>query len=217
MIPLPLFLPLAAAKKILYMPDYKNNWWIVFTLLLLAVVFILNGGGNRKTASKISAADTSFLAHPNVRDPLLETPQIKQAGFSYKCNECHQNIEPPLAGRPLIAAHQHIKLEHGVNNECFNCHNPKNRETLLDINAKEIPFAQSELLCRKCHGPTYRDWAIGVHGRPSGYWDKSKGEEFKAICTACHDPHSPQFKPIKPSPGPSTVDHEQREEHKEDE
>lgn len=171
--------------------------------LLLAVIFLVVGSGHKDGIQENPGVDTRFIAHPFVRDPLVDGPKIKQAGFAFKCHECHQNITPSLEPKTLLAAHQNVILEHGINNNCYNCHHRTNREALLDINAREISFSQSELLCRKCHGPTYRDWEIGIHGRPSGFWDKSRGNSFKALCVACHDPHSPKFKPIQPAPGPT--------------
>ena len=59
------------------------------------------------------------------------------------------------------------------------------------------------LLCAKCHGPKYRDWKAGVHGRQNGYWDATKGPKEKLRCIQCHDPHKPAFPPIKPLAPPT--------------
>ena len=56
--------------------------------------------------------------------------------------------------------------DHGNNRFCLNCHHPTNRKAFVDYDGSEIAEADVVLLCAKCHGPTYRDWQAGVHGRP---------------------------------------------------
>ena len=62
--------------------------------------------------------------------------------------------------------------KHGRNNNCFNCHNETNLTLLQPRDGRELTFADSAQLCGSCHGPTYRDWVAGAHGRISGYWDR---------------------------------------------
>ena len=104
--------------------------------------------------------------------------------------------------RPLIAAHKDIVLEHEEAMTCYTCHSRKNREMLNDIYGTEVAFEKSGDICRRCHGPRYRDWKLGIHGRPTGYWDKTKGERVNLTCVYCHNPHTPQFDPMPPSPPP---------------
>lgn len=61
------------------------------------------------------------------------------------------------------------------------------------------------MVCAKCHGPVYRDWQNGSHGRINGYWDRSRGPQTRRRCIECHDPHAPPFAPLAPAPGPSTL------------
>jgi hypothetical protein len=68
-----------------------------------------------------------------------------------------------------------------------------------------IPWDQPQLLCAKCHGPVYRDWQHGSHGRLNGYWDKTRGPQIRRRCIECHDPHTPPFTPLKPAPRPNTL------------
>ncbi|VAX36288.1 hypothetical protein MNBD_UNCLBAC01-870 [hydrothermal vent metagenome] len=187
-------------------PDNQNYLWIITGVFIaLAVSFIFNLWGSPRKVAEINAVDKKFISNDTVRDP-LKKPTIQQAGFTYNCNNCHQHITPSKTQQRRRAAHETIKLEHGINKSCYNCHSQSNREMLFDINGKDVPFSKSELLCQKCHGPKYRDWEIGVHGRPSGYWDKSKGKEtVKATCVACHNPHSPKFKAIEPAPAPVSI------------
>ena len=65
-----------------------------------------------------------------------------------------------------------------------------------------MKLAESPPLCGSCHGPTYRDWEAGVHGRTGGYWDRSLGPINRQICVDCHNPHHPKIPPRKPAPGP---------------
>jgi hypothetical protein len=50
------------------------------------------------------------------------------------------------------------------------------------------------------------DWRAGVHGKRVGNW---WGPKEYLSCVACHDPHSPLFKPLEPKP-PPTPAHEIR-------
>ena len=171
----------------------------VFLLLALSFVFDMWGGAREVVENPL--IDPEEITTSTVRNPLTG-PVIRQAGFKYSCNECHQHFKPSAQRNPLQAAHQNIVMEHGINNTCFNCHQSKESEFLSDINGKNVSMVQSELLCQKCHGARFRDWKIGVHGRQNGFWDKNQGESTRATCVACHNPHSPKFKPMKPLPGP---------------
>ncbi|MEI6675659.1 MAG: cytochrome c3 family protein, partial [Verrucomicrobiota bacterium] len=92
---------------------------------------------------------------------------------------------------------------HGRNNNCFNCHNDANLLRLQPRDGRELKFEQSTLLCGSCHGPTYRDWEAGSHGRTSGYWGRAQGPFKKQDCVNCHNPHSPKFPGRKPAPPPN--------------
>lgn len=106
--------------------------------------------------------------------------------------------------------------KHGRNNNCFNCHNETNLVLLQPRDGRDLTFADSSQLCGSCHGPTYRDWLAGAHGRISGYWDRGappgSAEEIRESpktaryqrkdCVNCHNPHAPPFPSRKPAPGP---------------
>ncbi len=126
----------------------------------------------------------------------------KKAGFSYRCTECHFSIQPPIRQNPLQSEHANIVLDHGLNTNCMNCHHPGNRDVYVDHEGNEIPADQPARLCSKCHGPIFREWEAGIHGRQNGYWDTSKGSRTKLFCVQCHDPHSPKFKSMAPLPPP---------------
>jgi len=123
-------------------------------------------------------------------------------GWSYNCMECHKLLEAKWhRDRPMVE-HGALKLEHGNNRFCLNCHHATNRNAFVDYDGSEIPEADVVLLCAKCHGPTFRDWQAGVHGRRNGFWNSQKGPRTQLRCIQCHDPHQPVFQPLKPLPPP---------------
>jgi hypothetical protein len=126
---------------------------------------------------------------------------LVKLGWTYNCMECHKLLKQPKwkYDRPMVE-HQDIKLQHGNNRFCLNCHHPANRNAFVDYDGSEIQQADVVLLCAKCHGTTYRDWQAGVHGRQNGYWNKEMGESTKLRCIQCHDPHHPVFQSMKPLP-----------------
>jgi hypothetical protein len=124
---------------------------------------------------------------------------LVKMGWTYNCMECHKLFPARwhYDDRPFNE-HKSIALDHGNNRFCLNCHHPTNRNAFVDYDGSEIAQADVVLLCAKCHGPTYRDWMAGVHGRENGYWNTEMGEKTKLRCIQCHDPHSPKFKPMQP-------------------
>ncbi|MFN7141440.1 MAG: cytochrome c3 family protein, partial [Limisphaerales bacterium] len=131
------------------------------------------------------------------------------SGFDcYACHDRGKKIElkfdelgiviPPEDHDDMVFKHG----RHGRNDNCLNCHDANNLDKLRTRDGLQLKFDQSNLLCASCHGPTYRDWEIGIHGRTSGYWDRTRGEATRLDCTSCHDPHAPAFPKLKPAPGP---------------
>jgi len=139
-----------------------------------------------------------------VRQPKLK-PEYVAAGFTYQCMDCHRIIPSPAETFRRLTQHTEIQLNHGINTRCFNCHHPTNRNAFVDDFGAEIPWNQPQLLCAKCHGPVYRDWQAGSHGRINGFWDTTKGPQTKRRCIECHDPHHPPFAQLPPAPGPNTL------------
>jgi len=199
------------------MTENKNRqtWWMSAAFLILAFIFIFDVGAKKKVVLKNPLVPKEALVNETVRNPMTG-PIIRQAGFKYNCNECHQHLQPPEVPRSLIAAHQNIIMEHGVNKNCYNCHHRTDREFLYDIDHGKIPITESARLCGKCHGARYNEWVIGIHGRQHGFWDQNKGEPAKVTCAACHNPHSPKFKPMKPLPGPIRQNFSTQKERKHD-
>lgn len=132
---------------------------------------------------------------------------LVKMGWSYDCMECHRALDSKWHRDKPLVEHENIHLDHGNNRFCLNCHHPTNRNVFVDYDGSEIPEKDVVLLCAKCHGPVYRDWEAGAHGRLNGYWDTDKGPQTRLRCIQCHDPHSPVFKPLHPLPPPSNPKH----------
>jgi len=128
------------------------------------------------------------------------------------CAECHPPNDPvkldyDASGNVIVpAAHQGLlSMAHGHtlrNNNCYNCHDRDQLDQLHTPDGAALKFEQATLLCASCHGPTYRDWMAGAHGRTGGYWDRKAGPIKREECASCHDPHAPAFTGLIPMPGP---------------
>jgi len=121
------------------------------------------------------------------------------------CRACHgpeKDFQINWTREEGLRVHTHIRLNHGGNKVwCLDCHSPLERNYLRPLSdGRLIPFEQSHELCGKCHGTKYRDWRHGIHGKRTGNWN---GDKTYALCTQCHDPHSPRFRPIQPLPPPA--------------
>ena len=184
--------------------------FIIFLLVAISFVFDVWGGKSETNVASDVLVDPEYYTKEPVRQS-WKAPIVKHADYTYNCNDCHKHFETSI-DRGELTAHKNIELNHGIVTSCLKCHSTTNREKLLDLNQNEIPFAQSEKNCYQCHGPIYRDWESGVHGRMSGFWDASKGDKGKLSCVECHDPHSPQFPAMKPAPAPADPSQEKYRE-----
>lgn len=139
----------------------------------------------------------------NLGDP----PVIRINEFNRTCMDCHRmflNKEP----MSKLEQHQNIKLRHGINTRCYNCHDLEDRDRLVLRDGTTIPYAEVVSLCAQCHVETDRDWQLGLHGRRIGFWDLSRGPYERFVCTQCHDPHRPRhpiMEGLQPLPSPNTL------------
>ncbi len=177
----------------------------------LAATFLMNLPGLPVVLYPIPLVDTNFLSTNTVRQSYADLVRNNEDLSDFDCYACHTKGKPPVllfdTNQNLIIPKEHRDIvmghgSHGRNNNCFNCHNETNLTLLQTRDGHEVTFMNSQLLCGSCHGPTYRDWEAGVHGRTSGYWDRDLGPMDRKICVNCHDPHSPPFPGRKPAPGP---------------
>jgi len=145
------------------------------------------------------ATDPTPVRQPSPR------PEVQIGGYTFRCSDCHNLFRSPPETTRQLTQHSHVVLKHGINTRCFNCHHIANRDAFIDDWGQEIPWNEPPRLCAKCHGPVYRDWLHGSHGRSNGYWDTSRGPQERPKCIECHDPHQPPFPPMQPAAPPNTL------------
>jgi len=179
--------------------------------VLMAVAFFGSFGGKSSAPAPIPLVDTNFLSTATVRQAYPDLVKAGEDLSDFDCYACHEKGKPPElrfdTNQNLIIPKEHsnIVMHHGSherNNNCFNCHNENNLTLLQTRDRHEVKFADSQLLCGSCHGPTLRDWEAGVHGRTDGFWDRNLGAGDRKLCANCHNPHSPKFPGRQPAPGP---------------
>jgi len=184
---------------------------LVVAFLALTAVFHLNLWGRQAALPEIPLVDTNFLSTATVRVSASELFASGTDVSDFDCYVCHEKNKSPQIrydtnGIIIIPSeHKNIVMGHGThgrNNNCFNCHNENKLDTLQSRDGHELKITDSPSLCGSCHGPTFRDWEAGVHGRTDGYWNTGLGARTLKSCTACHDPHHPKFPGRKPAPGP---------------
>jgi hypothetical protein len=178
--------------------------WVPAVMLAFAGVLVLGRWSFEAPFSAAAPVPAWATDTTPVRQPRLR-PMYTVGVFTYRCSDCHRIITSPLETDRTLTQHREIKLQHGINTRCFNCHHRTNRDAFVDDYGSEIPWNQPQLLCAKCHGPVYRDWQHGAHGRTNGYWDLKQGVQTRRRCIECHDPHCPPFAPLVPAPGPRTL------------
>jgi hypothetical protein len=185
--------------------EQSSLWWVPATLLVFALILAMDPLPFQSPVPAASSLPARFVDTTPVRQPSLQ-PDYQAGVFSYRCNDCHKIIPARTSDRiRTVLQHQEIQLEHGINTSCLNCHHPTNRNAFANSDGSEIPWDQPQLLCASCHGPVYRDWQHGSHGRSNGHWDASQGKQTRRRCIECHDPHRPPFPAMQPAPGPSTL------------
>lgn len=162
-----------------------------------------------------SSADIPLVDQPQVRleqitpgarrVALSDPPMINIGTLNQRCNDCHTLFENTREPGRALTQHTDVVLSHGSNDACLNCHDKGDREKLTLRGGKSVGYDEIEQLCAQCHGPIYRDWQRGTHGKTIGYWNTDLGEAVKLKCSECHDPHHPAYEPIAPLPGPNTL------------
>lgn len=197
-------------------PRWTNYLLGGMTLAFVSLAFLLlaNLWGRVPPPRNIPLVDTAFLETTPWRQTYADLVKAKEDLSDYDCYGCHEQKNPPTLrfdeNHKLIVPdeHKNIVMGHGShdrNNLCFNCHNEQNLLTLQVRDGREVKFDNIPQLCGSCHGPTYRDWEAGAHGRTSGYWDRSQGEIQRLACANCHNPHAPRIPTREPAPAPHTL------------
>lgn len=180
----------------------------------LAIAFSLDLWGHTTPLRVIPLVDPAFIETDTVRDSYAELVRKKEDLSDFDCYGCHEKGNPPPirydTNHVIIIPKEHVNIEmshgrHNRNNNCFNCHDEHNLEHFQTRDGRELKFAESTPLCGSCHGPTYRDWEAGVHGRTSGYWQRVSGTRERRDCVECHNPHNPKFPGRQPAPKPNPL------------
>ncbi len=195
----------------------RTNWLLAGVALgffALAGLLLATPWGHLPAKQSIALVDRKFLETTPWRQTYADLVKAKADLSDYDCYGCHEKNQPPTirydANQKIIVPPEHsdVVMAHGShdrNNLCFNCHNEQNLLTLQVRNGREVKFDDIPSLCGSCHGPTYRDWEAGAHGRTSGYWDRSRGGITRLSCANCHNPHAPRIPTRAPAPGPHTL------------
>jgi hypothetical protein len=197
----------------------SNRTPMVLTLLAvafagLAAAFFSDSWGYPAPRTAIPLVDRTLLMPETVRRSYADLVRAKEDLADFDCYACHEKGTPPPLrydeNHKLIVPDEHKDVvmghgSHGRNNNCFNCHNENDLTTLQPRDGRVLKFQESTELCGSCHGPTYRDWDSGAHGRSNGYWNTRLGPAVKKDCVNCHNPHAPKFPGRKPLPGPHTL------------
>ncbi|MBI3886327.1 MAG: hypothetical protein HY302_11445 [Opitutae bacterium] len=177
----------------------------------LALLLSADLWGRLPARPQIPLVDPAFLETTPWRQTYSDLAKAKEDLSDFDCYACHQKDKPPPlrfdANHKLLVPDEHssIVMGHGTherNNLCFNCHNEHDLLTLQIRDGTIVKFDNIPPLCGSCHGPTYRDWEAGAHGRTNGYWDRRRGEARRLSCANCHNPHSPGIPTRAPAPPP---------------
>jgi hypothetical protein len=186
-------------------PGRAAAWAVGPAFLLLAAWFLWGAPAADIPVQPARLVSKDDIAPGARRTRHAQGASVVVGGFSHACNECHRIIDsPPEQHRPMVQ-HTHIALRHGMNANCFNCHDTKDRDKLVLTRGETIPFDQAPRLCSQCHGTVFRDWQRGTHGKTMDAWDASSGNQHRLDCLDCHDPHSPAYPSYKPLPAPVTL------------
>jgi len=181
------------------------------SFLGLSAAFYFDLWGHPTPSPSIPLVDTNFISTATARQSAADLVRSGGDTSGLDCYVCHERNKPlklklDAEGNVVVPKeHEDIVMAHGRhhrNNNCFNCHDETNLELLQTRDGRQLKLVESPALCGSCHGPTYRDWEAGVHGRTSGYWKRELGPIDRKACASCHNPHSPPFPPRQPAPGP---------------
>jgi hypothetical protein len=182
--------------------------------LSLGAAFLLNLWGRPAASPTLPVVDPKFTNTATVRLSASELIKSGEDASGLDCYACHEKNKTPHVnvdtnGNVILPKeHEELVMRHGrnnLNNQCFNCHDPEKLDQLKTKDGKRLTWDETTKLCASCHGPTYRDWEAGIHGRPAGYWNTNLGAQTKVQCASCHHPHSPAFPALNPAPGPHAL------------
>jgi uncharacterized CHY-type Zn-finger protein len=186
---------------------------LALLFLVFAALFLADLWGKPPQSRNIPLVDVTFLETTPWRQTFADLIAAKEDLSDFDCYACHEKSKPPPIlfdeNHKIIIPDEHSNIvmghgSHDRNNLCYNCHNEADLLTIQVRDGRELKLSDSVPLCGSCHGPTYRDWEAGAHGRMSGTWNGT-GETTRLACANCHDPHAPRIPSRPPAPGPHTL------------
>ena len=185
-----------------------SNWGLIITVpicLLLLIFFLVSGLRSPEKQVTAEVLKSDWYTPVTAREEDLKNKSM--VGSCFLCHAYWVGIPDPDVVRPRFA-HGIIKLNHGANDRCFNCHHILDRNKYTANDGSGIMHVNVEQLCARCHGLIYNDWQSGTHGVRRGQWlPKAAFERTNPKCTECHDPHSPVFQFKKYTPPPVWPEH----------
>jgi len=198
-------------------PENNNNrvpavlFILTVAFLLLAVCFSRRKWMESEPLKAIALVDPELVRPTTMRTSYAQLIRMQADLSDFDCYGCHEQKKAVTlrfdGSNNLVIPKEHSDIvmrhgQHGRNNNCFNCHDDRNLLLLQARDGRQLKLENCPPLCGSCHGPTYRDWEAGAHGRTGGYWNKQAGEITRQICVDCHDPHSPKIPTRTPLPPP---------------
>lgn len=183
--------------------DDGSKWGLIIAapvFLVLAVVFVVSSLGPSGPRTTAEALEPSWYTPKTARAEVLENKVM--VGNCFLCHAYWVGMPDPQVVRPRFAHHV-IKLDHGANDRCYNCHLIQDRNMYTANDGSGIMPVKVEQVCARCHGLIYNDWMKGTHGIRRGKFLAQTAFEIQTFtCTQCHDPHAPRFKFKEYAPPP---------------
>ena len=79
-------------------------WFIALVFLFLAASFLMNVWGEKREIIQHPLTNPEHFTKQPIREAKLE-PKVIQDGYMYRCNDCHDNIEPSTVQKSFFSAH----------------------------------------------------------------------------------------------------------------
>lgn len=181
------------------------GWLLPVGFGILAVTILAASRTPDIPLSPPQLIDRASLAVGPRRVAMTDPAHILVEGVPQNCNGCHQIFQSSHPAGAIPSYHQDIRLYHGLNNRCVNCHDSADRQRLTLRDGATVSFADTPQLCAQCHGTAFRDWQRGTHGKTLGSWVTHSEAQHRLSCNECHNPHAPRYEPYTPLPGPNTL------------
>lgn len=128
--------------------------------------------------------------------PMIELKGTDPLGRTAKvaCSTCHSARVPDLTNTAdkLDTFHQGFEFAHGKLT-CYACHHSEKPDSLRLADGQALPYPDVMTMCSQCHSPQAIAFEHGAHGGMNGFWDRSRGPQWKNNCIDCHDPHVPKY------------------------